>query len=285
MSLLRRRLVSMSHMRYRFVDCRWSLDDPAAPAGGRTSRATSPARRSSTSSATSRRRPARAGAIRCRATTQFAAAASRAGIDAGTFVVAYGSLGGAERLWWLLRHFGHDACAVIDLAAGSGRSSRRRGGAGAGGVRAADRAPTTRSTPDELPHGDSASSSSSTRACRPASAASRTRSTVCPGRIPGALNAPWNEPLPELPAGRARRLLRLGGDRVRAAPPAAPRRPRRTALPRLVVGVGAAPGAARGTGLEIDRPRRRPSRPRASPSHRARGSAPSAAGSSASRAG
>jgi thiosulfate/3-mercaptopyruvate sulfurtransferase len=22
-----------------------------------------------------------------------------------------------------------------------------------------------------------------------------------PGRIPGALNAPWNEPLPELPAG------------------------------------------------------------------------------------
>ena len=24
-------------------------------------------------------------------------------------------MGGAERLWWLLRHFGHDACAVIDF--------------------------------------------------------------------------------------------------------------------------------------------------------------------------
>ena len=38
----------------------------------------------------------------------FAAAASRAGIGDGVFVVAYGCMGGAERLWWLLRHFGHD---------------------------------------------------------------------------------------------------------------------------------------------------------------------------------
>ena len=28
-------------------------------------------------------------------------------------VVAYGTMGGAERLWWLLRHFGHDECAVL----------------------------------------------------------------------------------------------------------------------------------------------------------------------------
>jgi 3-mercaptopyruvate sulfurtransferase SseA len=47
----------------------------------------------------------------------FAAAASRAGIGAGVFVVAYGSMGGAERLWWLLRHFGHDDCAVIGFEA------------------------------------------------------------------------------------------------------------------------------------------------------------------------
>jgi hypothetical protein len=46
---------------------------------------------------------------------RFAEAASRGGIGPGVFVVAYGSLGGAERLWWLLRHFGHDDCAVIDL--------------------------------------------------------------------------------------------------------------------------------------------------------------------------
>ena len=28
-------------------------------------------------------------------------------------MVAYGQMGGAERLWWLLRHFGHDDCAVL----------------------------------------------------------------------------------------------------------------------------------------------------------------------------
>ena len=43
----------------------------------------------------------------------FAAAASRAGIEDGVFVVAYGVFGGAERLWWLLRHFGHDEVAVL----------------------------------------------------------------------------------------------------------------------------------------------------------------------------
>ena len=42
-------------------------------------------------------------------------AASRAGIGEGVFVVAYGNMGGAERLWWLLRHFGHDDCAVLEL--------------------------------------------------------------------------------------------------------------------------------------------------------------------------
>jgi thiosulfate/3-mercaptopyruvate sulfurtransferase len=46
---------------------------------------------------------------------QFAHAASRAGIGADVFVVAYdqGMTGGAARLWWLLRHFGHDAVAVL----------------------------------------------------------------------------------------------------------------------------------------------------------------------------
>ena len=46
----------------------------------------------------------------------FAAAASRAGIGEGVFVVAYdhGGAGGAARLWWLLRHFGHEDVAVLD---------------------------------------------------------------------------------------------------------------------------------------------------------------------------
>ncbi len=45
----------------------------------------------------------------------FAAAASRAGVAPGVFVVAYdqGMTGGAARLWWLLRHFGHEDVAVL----------------------------------------------------------------------------------------------------------------------------------------------------------------------------
>jgi thiosulfate/3-mercaptopyruvate sulfurtransferase len=47
---------------------------------------------------------------------RFASAAGRAGIGPGTLVVAYdeGMTGGAARLWWLLRHFGHDGAAVLD---------------------------------------------------------------------------------------------------------------------------------------------------------------------------
>jgi thiosulfate/3-mercaptopyruvate sulfurtransferase len=47
---------------------------------------------------------------------EFARAAGRAGIGSGVFVVAYdqGMTGGAARLWWLLRHFGHEDVAVLD---------------------------------------------------------------------------------------------------------------------------------------------------------------------------
>jgi thiosulfate/3-mercaptopyruvate sulfurtransferase len=47
---------------------------------------------------------------------QFARSAGRAGIGRDTLVVAYdeGMSGGAARLWWLLRHFGHDRTAVLD---------------------------------------------------------------------------------------------------------------------------------------------------------------------------
>lgn len=46
----------------------------------------------------------------------FAASAGRAGIGPGTLVVAYDDGSGwAARLWWLLRHYGHDDAGVIDL--------------------------------------------------------------------------------------------------------------------------------------------------------------------------
>lgn len=51
----------------------------------------------------------------------FAAWASAAGIGDGTLVVAYDDGDGwAARLWWLLRHFGHDDAATIPLSAWRG---------------------------------------------------------------------------------------------------------------------------------------------------------------------
>jgi thiosulfate/3-mercaptopyruvate sulfurtransferase len=46
----------------------------------------------------------------------FEAAARRAGIEGTSRVVAYDEAGegGAARLWWLLRHFGHDEAAVLN---------------------------------------------------------------------------------------------------------------------------------------------------------------------------
>ena len=46
----------------------------------------------------------------------FAVAARQAGISQSSTVVAYdeGGEGGAVRLWWLLRHFGHERAAVLN---------------------------------------------------------------------------------------------------------------------------------------------------------------------------
>jgi thiosulfate/3-mercaptopyruvate sulfurtransferase len=185
-------------VRYQFVDCRWELgtagrgrelylaghipgasfldvdEDLSAPPGPR-------------------------GRHPLPETAQFARAASRAGIGSGVFVVAYGNMGGAERLWWLLRHFGHDDCAVFDLDAWSGplRSGeeeiepaefvpRPREDDTIGAYELADRL-------DELVVVDARMPARFRGEANPID--------KVPGRIPGARNAPWNEPLPELPGG------------------------------------------------------------------------------------
>ena len=58
----------------------------------------------------------------------FEAAARRAGIGRDSRVVAYDEAGegGAARLWWLLRHFGHDEVAVLN---GGLAAWREEGGA------------------------------------------------------------------------------------------------------------------------------------------------------------
>ena len=129
----------------------------------------------------------------------FAATMGRAGIDGATFVVAYGSMGGPERLWWLLRHFGHDECAVIDLAAWRGRLTP--------GEERAEHAvfePQARS--DDTISREELAERLAELVVVDARQPERWRGEPnpvdrVPGRVPGALNAPWPEPIAELPAG------------------------------------------------------------------------------------
>lgn len=134
---------------------------------------------------------------------RFALAAGRAGIGQGVFVLAYGSMGGAERLWWLLRHFGHDDCAVLTggIEAWGGRLEP-----GEADVEPAVFVPRERD-------GDTIEARELVRrladpalALVDARSAERWRGEPGgidspPGRIPRAVNAPWAQPLPELPSG------------------------------------------------------------------------------------
>jgi thiosulfate/3-mercaptopyruvate sulfurtransferase len=110
---------------YRFVDCRWELGSPGrgrelylaghVPGASFLDLETDLSAPPSTPGG---RHPLPAEA-------DFARAAGAAGIGPGVSVVAYdqGMNGGAARLWWLLRHFGHEDVAVLDggLGAWKGR--------------------------------------------------------------------------------------------------------------------------------------------------------------------
>ncbi len=185
-------------MRYQFVDCRWELGNPLrgrelylaghipgasfldvdedlAGAPGSHGRHPLPDKR------------------------QFARAAATAGIGTGVFAVAYGNMGGPERLWWLLRHVGHDDCAVIDFDAWRGPLVR-----GGEEIEPADFVPHPRD--DDTIEADELGRRLDELVVVDARIPSRYRGEPNaidrkPGRIPGARNVPWNEPLPELPGG------------------------------------------------------------------------------------
>jgi thiosulfate/3-mercaptopyruvate sulfurtransferase len=132
---------------------------------------------------------------------RFAASAGKAGIGGGVYVVAYGSMGGAERLWWLLRHFGHDDCAVLlhgieDWAGPLATGAER--------VEPATFVPRERS--GDTIDGPELARRLAELVVVDARLESRWRGEEnpidkVPGRIPGALNAPWNEDVPDLPDG------------------------------------------------------------------------------------
>jgi thiosulfate/3-mercaptopyruvate sulfurtransferase len=200
-------------MTYRFVDCRWDIGDPETGRrlyleGHIPGSAFLDVERDLSGP------PGVGGRHPLPSPEQFAAAASRAGIDSGVFVVAYGNMGGAERLWWLLRHFGHDDCAVIDLDAWRGPL-----GGGEEEIEPAQFVPQPRT--DDTIEAHELAARLDELLVVDARVPSRWRGEAnpidrVPGRIPGALNAPWNEPLPELPQGE---LIAYCGSGVTACVP------------------------------------------------------------------
>jgi thiosulfate/3-mercaptopyruvate sulfurtransferase len=205
--------VTLPDVRYQFVDCRWMLGEPdrgreqylaghipgasfldvehdlSAPAGD-------------------------GGRHPLPSADDFARAAGAAGIGSDTWVVAYGTMGGAERLWWLLRHFGHDACAVIELDAWRGPLRE-----GDETVAPARFVPNLRA--DDTIGADELRARLGELMVVDARRPERFRGEANPidrepGRIPGAVNAPWNDPLPELPEGE---LVAYCGSGVTACVP------------------------------------------------------------------
>lgn len=172
---------------------------------------------------------------------EFEAAARRAGIGSTSRVVAYDEAGegGAARLWWLLRHFGHEEVAVLD---GGLAAWREEGGALEEGGAEADIAAAATSEADAAeaePRAEGAAAKLGTpftarprdhdtvtadhiRATSPrlldARAPERFRGEVEPidavaGHIPGAANVPFAELAPGgrfPPAAELRE--RLGGE-------------------------------------------------------------------------
>jgi thiosulfate/3-mercaptopyruvate sulfurtransferase len=185
-------------VRYQFVDCRWELENPDSGRGLYLAGHIPGASFLDVDDDLSAR-PGVRGRHPLPDPDDFARAASEAGIGSGVFAIAYGNMGGAERLWWLLRHFGHDACAVIDLEAWRGPL--------VAGAEEVDRAtfvarPRTADTIDTA----ELARRLGELVLLDARVPSRWRGDPNPidrnpGRIPGARNTPWNEPLPHVPAG------------------------------------------------------------------------------------
>ena len=137
---------------------------------------------------------------------QFQAAARRAGIDEQSVVIAYDARrgGGAARLWWLLRHFGHEAVAVLDggFAGWDGPVESGDTSPAPGGFTARERSGDTVALEDV-----EAGLGSAGRVLVDARAPERFRGEVepidaVPGHIPGARNLPFTQALPADVAAR-----------------------------------------------------------------------------------
>jgi thiosulfate/3-mercaptopyruvate sulfurtransferase len=185
-------------MNYQFVDCRWELGEPGRGRelyiAGHVPGASFLDVDEDLSAA-----PGERGRHPLPDMRDFARVAGQAGIGHGVFVVAYGNMGGPERLWWLLRHFGHEDCAVLDFEAWRGPLR-----AGEEEIEPVDFFPLPRS--DDTIAADELSRRLDDLVIVDARVPARFRGEEnpidkVPGRIPGARNAPWNDALPDLPEG------------------------------------------------------------------------------------
>jgi thiosulfate/3-mercaptopyruvate sulfurtransferase len=148
--------------------------------------------------------------------SHFEAAARRAGIGHASRVVAYDEAGegGAARLWWLLRHFGHDEVAVLNGGLAAWRDEGGPLRAGPEEVEQGDFAVSARKG-DTLSADDIASGG---MVLLDARAGERFRGEVEPidavaGHIPGAVNVPFAELAPKGRFPPAERLReRLGSE-------------------------------------------------------------------------
>jgi thiosulfate/3-mercaptopyruvate sulfurtransferase len=209
-------------VRYLFVDCRWELGKPERGrelylAGHIPGAAFLDVERDLSGP------PVDGGARHPLPSAEaFAEAVGRAGIGAGAFVVAYGSMGGAERLWWLLRHFGHEEAAVL---AGGLESWQGPLAAGEAKVEPALFEPRPRSGDTMDAEELAARLDDPSLVVIDARVPARFRGEPnpidrVPGRIPGAVSIPWNA-LGELPpeALEAEELVVYCGSGVTACVP------------------------------------------------------------------
>ena len=155
----------------------------------------------------------------------FEAAARRAGIEGTSRVVAYDEAGegGAVRLWWLLRHFGHEEAAVLN---GGLSAWREQGGpleAGAEEGHPPAKHPfTAKQRTNDTASADELSARAAGGEPGPATprlldarAPERYRGEIEPidpvaGHIPGAVNVPYMEIAPRgrfLPTAELRQRL------------------------------------------------------------------------------
>jgi thiosulfate/3-mercaptopyruvate sulfurtransferase len=190
-------------VRYEFVDCRWDLGDAGLGRRLYHEGHIPGASFLDVDEDLSDRTVPNAGRHPLPAAERFAEAAGRAGIGEGVFVVAYGSMGGAERLWWLLRHFGHDACAVLEGGIDTWRGPLATGDEAVEPARFEPRPRTDDAiAADEL----------ATRLREPGLVLLDARPhhryrgepnpvDKVPGRIPGAMSTPWTDSLGPVPKG------------------------------------------------------------------------------------